>query len=245
MRTKTQTWRGGGPLDGLGILVLLGVLACCGGGSMGPRQLIGISVQPVSSQAFPPDGTVTFSATGTFDQAPTTQANLPVQWASSDSTIATIDPNTGLATCLVAGGPITVTGSATGKGGTVEGSAALTCQISPHPVVKLDPLQLGFECKGTVAGCQCTPPQTSTLTNVGGAALGIDSIVIGGGSTNGFILDHFHICGASVDAGQSCDINVTLHPAGLGFFRDDVIVTDNAADSPQSVSLTANVNCIP
>src|SRR5215469_1120169 len=142
MRLKTRIWRNEVPLYELGILVLLGVLASCGGG--GPRQLIGISVQPVSGQAIVPDGTVPFSATGTFDQAPTTQANLPVQWTSSDSTIATIDPNTGIATCLVVGGPITVTASARGKGGAVRGSSTLACQLSPNPVVKLDPATLGF-----------------------------------------------------------------------------------------------------
>jgi hypothetical protein len=212
---------------------------------MGPRQLIGISVQPGNGQAIAPDGTVPFSATGTFDQAPTTQANLPVQWASSDSTIATIDPNSGIATCLVVGGPVTVTASAAGRGGTIHGSAALTCQLSPDPVVRLDPLQLGFECRGTVAGCQCTPPQTSTLTNVGGAALGIDSIVIGGGSVNGFT--QTHTCGASLDAGQSCDISVTFNPVfvGFGHFLDFVVVTDNAAHSPQFVTLTADASCIP
>ena len=86
--------------------------------------------------------------------------------------------------------------------------------------------------------------QTVTLTNVGGAPLGIDSIVIDGGSVNGFT--QTHTCGASVDAGQSCDISVTFHPiVGLGHFTDDVVVTDNAAHSPQSVRLTADVNCIP
>jgi hypothetical protein len=73
---------------------------------------------------------VTFRATGTFDQAPTTQSSLPVQWASSDSNVASIDPNTGIATCLAVGGPITVTASATGKGGMIHSSGTLTCQLS-------------------------------------------------------------------------------------------------------------------
>jgi len=219
-------------------------LSGCGGGPGPQRQLVSISTQPASAEAVAPDGTVHFSATGIFDQAPTTQANLPVQWASSDSIIATIDPTTGIATCLAVGGPVTVTASAAGKGGTVHGSSTLACQLSPDPVVKLDPRQLGFQCSFHAA-CSCSPMQTVTLTNVGGAALGIDSIVIRGGSINGFTLDPFHICSGSVDAGQSCDITVGFKPAGLGFFRDEVVVTDNAADSPQSVSLTADVNCIP
>lgn len=122
----------------VGSLVFLGMaLASCGGAGatigIGTRQLIGVGVQPRTSQAVAPNGTVTFSATGTFDQAPTTQSSLPVQWASSDSNLASIDPNTGIATCLAVGGPITVTASAAGKGGLIQGSGALTCQVATPP----------------------------------------------------------------------------------------------------------------
>jgi len=215
------------------------LLASCGGAE--PRQLVGVSVQPVRGQAIAPDGTVPFSATGTFDQAPTTQANLPVQWASSDSTIATIDPNTGIATCLVVGGPITVTASAAGRGGTVHGTSSLACQLSPDPVVKLDPAGLGFLCRpNTVAGCQCDSPKTVTLTNVGGATLGVEGI----STSLPFI--HTDTCGTSVDAGQSCSIRVTfLHPIVLGTLSGELKVTDSAADSPQTMSLNAQVDCIP
>jgi len=242
MRPKTRTWRKEVPFYGLGLLVLLGVLASCGGGSIGPRQLIGISVQPGNGQAIAPDGTVPFSATGTFDQAPTTQANLPVQWTSSDSTVATIDPNTGIATCLVVGGPVTVTGSAAGKGGTVHGSGTLACQLSPDPVVKFDPPNLYFECQVGQSGvCGCTQSAT-TLTNVGGATLAIDSISTG---TGVLIFRHTDTCGTSVDAGQSCSISVTFHPSVLGTFSGELEVTDNAADSPQGVGLSGKADCIP
>jgi hypothetical protein len=217
------------------------LLASCGGGpGIGPRQLIAVSVQPGGGQAIAPDGTVPFSATGTFDQAPTSQPNLPVQWASSDSTIATIDPNSGIATCLVVGGPITMTASAAGRGGTVHGSSTLACQLSPDPVVKL-PDGLGFRCRATVAGCQCDSPKTATLTNVGGATLIID----GKSTTPPFFLEHTGTCGASVEPGQSCSMHVTFQPSGLGFFSGELTVTDNAADSPQGVPLSAQVDCIP
>ena len=118
----------------VGSLVWLGLmLTSCAGGptiGVGTRQLVGVSVQPGSGQAVAPNGTVTFSATGTFDQAPTTQSRLPAQWTSSDSNVASIDPNTGIATCLEVGGPITVTATAAGKGGLIHGSGTLTCQLS-------------------------------------------------------------------------------------------------------------------
>ncbi len=123
-----RTWPRMPPIfGGLAMLVSAGVLlASCGGG----RQLIGLAVQPTDAVAFLPGGTFPFSATGTFDQSPTTQTNLPAQWASSDPSVATIDPGTGLATCLVVGGPVTITASAAGKGGSVKGSGTLTCQNS-------------------------------------------------------------------------------------------------------------------
>lgn len=129
-----QTWlRVASILCEVGSLASLGmVLASCGGGATigGTRQLVGVSVQPGSGQAVAPNGTVTFSATGTFDQAPTTQTGLQAQWVSSDPTVASIDANTGIATCLVAGGPLSVTASAASKGGMIHGSGTLTCQLS-------------------------------------------------------------------------------------------------------------------
>jgi hypothetical protein len=115
------------PVFGVNAAITL-LLASCGGGSMGqPRQLIAVAVRPTPAEAVQ-NGSVTFGATGTFDQAPTTQTNLPVQWASSDSNVVTIDPNAGIATCVVVGGPINITASAAGKGGMVDGSGTLTCR---------------------------------------------------------------------------------------------------------------------
>jgi hypothetical protein len=110
------------------------LLAGCGSGGQATigaqRQLVSIAVQPSDADAFLPSGTVPFGASGTFDQAPTTQTNLPAHWASSDSTVATIDANNGLATCVTSGGPITITASAPGRGGMLVGSATLTCMVS-------------------------------------------------------------------------------------------------------------------
>src|SRR5437868_11682662 len=82
-------------------LLLISTLAGCGGTSSSPqaRVLLSIAVQPNSASAVK-QRQVAFSVTGAFNQAPTTQANLTAAWASSDSTIATIDPSTGLANCV-------------------------------------------------------------------------------------------------------------------------------------------------
>lgn len=229
----------------LSLFATIITLGSCGGGAgMGVRQLVAITVQPGNGQAIEPGGTVAFTATGTFDQAPITQTDLPVQWASSDSNVATIDPTAGIATCLAEGGPITMTASAAGKGSTVHAAGTLACQVSPNPVVKLDPTALIFLCSIHLGGaCGCTGPQTATLTNVGGATLAIDSILKG--NVNDGFFSESNSCGASVEAGQSCAISVSILPKLLGDDSDELKITDNAAGSPHVVSLFATVNCVP
>jgi hypothetical protein len=89
-----------------------------------------------------------------IDQAPLTQSNLPAQWVSSDSTVVTIDSTTGIATCVMVGGPTNVTASAAGKGGTVVGSGTLICRVR----------------SGGTGQCEVNP-STNTLT---GACIGPD-----------------------------------------------------------------------
>jgi hypothetical protein len=111
--------------------LFLGLLALswngCGGSSTPSRTLLSIAVQPDNGEAVTPTGTLPFTATGTFDQPPTTQENLSAQWSSSDTTIGAIDATTGLATCVGVGGPVVITASS----GVKQGTAQLTCSVSP------------------------------------------------------------------------------------------------------------------
>jgi hypothetical protein len=102
----------------------------CGGGTVGTpvRNLVSVAVQPGNGEATAPTGTLPFTATGTFDQPPTTQDNLSAHWSSSDTTIAAIDSNTGTATCVGVGGPVTITALS----GEKQGTAQLTCLASTN-----------------------------------------------------------------------------------------------------------------
>ncbi len=117
---------------GLGMSVCAGILlASCGGSSMSTpsRALLNVAVQPGNGDATAPTGTLPFTATGTFSQPPTTQTDLSAQWSSSNASVATVDPNTGVATCVGVGGPVTITAMTDGK----QGTAQLTCLASPPP----------------------------------------------------------------------------------------------------------------
>jgi len=225
-------------LSGFWILFSFAVLAAsCGGGSMASRQLIALAVQPSSKIAIQGD-TVSFNATGTFDQAPTTQPNMPAQWTSSDESIASIDPNTGKATCVAIGGPVTITASASGKAGMLHSSGALTCATSPNPVAALSNTTLKFECNNYAGwGCRCGSANP-TLTNTGGATLAIDSITI-----TKWDFTQTNDCSSSLEPAQLCHISIGFHPKWLGTYSSVLQVTDSAADSPQGIALSGTANC--
>src|SRR5947209_1180290 len=86
-----------------------------------------------------------------------------------------------------------------------------------------------------------SPAQTVTLTNSGGAPLNLTSITIIGAQAADFAFAAGNTCptgAGSVAPGASCTISVSFTPAATGARAATVNITDDAADSPQSVSLT-------
>jgi hypothetical protein len=98
---------------------------------------------------------------------------------------------------------------------------------TPTATLSRTSLTFGNQTVGT-----SSPAQSVTLSNSGGAALSISSFAITGdfGQTNN--------CGSSVAAGSSCTINMTFTPTATGTRSGTLTVTDNAGNSPQTVSLT-------
>jgi probable HAF family extracellular repeat protein len=99
--------------------------------------------------------------------------------------------------------------------------------------VKLSPTSLNF---GLVVVGMTSAAQNVTLTNVGTTILSITGIAITG--TNAGDFSQTHTCGSSLSAGTSCSISVTFQPAATGTRTAVLSVTDNAAGSPQKVTLS-------
>src|SRR5207302_1208012 len=86
-----------------------------------------------------------------------------------------------------------------------------------------------------------SPAQTVTLTNSGGAPLNLTSITITGTQTADYAFAAGNTCptgAGSVGPGASCTISISFTPAATGARAATVNITDDAADSPQSVPLT-------
>ena len=113
------------------------------------------------------------------------------------------------------------------------GDAFVSKIAKPSAVVSLAPPSLGF---GDQPLGIASSPQVSTLTNAGELTLTITSIQVTG--ANGGDFAQTNNCGTSVPAGGSCDISVAFTPTVVGTRTGQVTITDNAADSPQTISLT-------
>jgi FG-GAP-like repeat/Abnormal spindle-like microcephaly-assoc'd, ASPM-SPD-2-Hydin len=84
-----------------------------------------------------------------------------------------------------------------------------------------------------------SPPQTTTLTNLGLQTLTISSIAITGADAGDYA--QTNNCGSSLVSNANCQIKVTFTPTAGGVRTAAVSVSDNAPGSPQAVSLMGNV----
>ena len=85
--------------------------------------------------------------------------------------------------------------------------------------------------------------QTVTLTNTGTATLTITSVVVTGTNAGDFSVTN--TCGNSVAPGAMCTASVTFTPGAPGSRTASVSITDNAAGSPQMVSLSGTGTALP
>ena len=117
-------------------------------------------------------------------------------------------------------------------------TAALTGTgaTSTAPVVSLTPKTLTFA--STKVG-STSAAKVVTLKNTGKGTLDINSggITISGTDQSSFLIKTT-TCASTVAAAASCTISVEFKPAASGTLTATLQVADNAAGSPQSVSLT-------
>ncbi len=112
-----------------------------------------------------------------------------------------------------------------GGGGTV-----FSLVLSPSTVT-ISPTSLGF-CSRSID--EVSVAKTVKLKNTGTAPLTIVGI-----TTNGNFAISANTCGAALPAGKTCDVGVTATPTVLGPQTGVLTFNDSAANSPQTVLLTA------
>jgi hypothetical protein len=131
---------------------------------------------------------------------------------------------------------LTVTDNATGSPQSVPITG--TGKAGALPTVTLTPASLAFP---NVALNTTSKPQVVTVKNTGAAALTFGSAAIGITGTVPSDFSQTNTCNAtSVAIGGTCTISVSFTPSTLENQTGTVTLADNAANTPQSVPITAN-----
>ncbi len=132
----------------------------------------------------------------------------------------------------------TVTVAIGGMSGTLTNTATLSLTVSLSGPA-LSPTSLTW---GQILVGKTTAAKKVTLTNTGGSALNISTIVPSGDFALATVKAARKITpcvnGGTVAVGASCEIAVTFTPTQAGTRTGDITFTDNAANSPQQLPLT-------
>ena len=109
---------------------------------------------------------------------------------------------------------------------------------APAALLSTGTLAFGSESVG-----QTTSAQTVTLSYMASTALTISGITITGAQSADFA--QTNNCGASLVGGGNCTISVTFSPQATGARAAAIQITDNASNSPQTISLTGTGTAPP
>ena len=104
---------------------------------------------------------------------------------------------------------------------------------TPAPSVSLSSSNITFGNQSTGTSSQ---PQPVSLTNIGSATLHITGVAVTGQNSTDF--SQTNTCGASLAPNANCTINITFTPTNTGTRVASIAVSDDAALSPQTISLT-------
>jgi hypothetical protein len=108
--------------------------------------------------------------------------------------------------------------------------------VTPAPVVSFSPTNVAF---GNQNVGTTSSPQSVTMTNTGTAALTISSITLAGTNAGDFSeTNNCPISSSTLAAGASCTLTMAFTPSATGARSASVSLSDNAANSPQSLPLS-------
>jgi hypothetical protein len=104
---------------------------------------------------------------------------------------------------------------------------------SPAPVLDFSPAIVSL-----VVPVGTSASQVVTVTNGGTKTLAITAVALGG--TNASYFSMVNSCGASLTPRASCTVSVTFSTATQGTYSANLAITDNAAGSPQTLTLNGS-----
>lgn len=111
-------------------------------------------------------------------------------------------------------------------------SFSATARAQAPPPVRLSPSP-SYTFPDQAAGTT-SAPKDITLTNNQAVALSVSNVQVGAP------FSQTNTCGSPVAAGGTCTITVTFSPTSVAFSTTSLVVTDDASNSPQSITISGN-----
>jgi hypothetical protein len=107
---------------------------------------------------------------------------------------------------------------------------------TPTPAVSLNPAGT-FNLAGTTTQGTTAVPQNLTVSNTGTGPLHVTAVGVSGLNVGDFSVAGSNCLGTAVASGASCTIPVTFTPLAAGIRTTTLTITDDAANSPQLVTI--------
>jgi hypothetical protein len=169
---------------------------------------------------------ITLSGTSAGQFAQTTNCGTTLAVGATCTTMVVFTPT------AVATASATLSFASNASNGTQTVELGGMGAAAPAPVVMLSPAILGF---GNV-NLGVSETLNLVLTNIGTATLNVGTLAINGSGAAAF--SEADTCaGAAVAPAGMCQIQVTFTPTTAGVATASLVITDNAANSPQTVPL--------
>ena len=136
---------------------------------------------------------------------------------------------------IAAAAALAVPTGAAGDGGSGSGGGGGTTTSTAAPAVSLTPTSLTFAAQAIGTS---SAPQSITVTNTGSASLFINSAATRGLNALDFTQVSDGCSGLTLAPGAGCIVSITFSPTASGTRSATFTLTDNAANSPQTVPIT-------
>ena len=185
------------------------------------------SLSPAAAVAGSPNFTLTLNGTGfTHSSVVSVDGAFPtVKFIKSTQLSVTVT-----AAQIAKPGAFQVWADSFPSGAPCAAFAALPFTVANSPIISPSPLNVAFnpQVVGTTSASKAVK-----LTNTGATSVNINSITATG---NFAVLST--TCGASLNSGAFCTVNVTFTPSIAGALTGSLAVSDSAPDSPQTIALS-------
>jgi hypothetical protein len=114
--------------------------------------------------------------------------------------------------------------------------------VAPPPAAPIATISPNPAAFATITQGTSSAPLSISVNNTGNAPLHISAVTVGGNNAADFSNAPSNCSGATLAAAASCNISVAFAPLAAGQRTETITLTDDSANSPQTITVQGNAN---